>query len=349
MAVKIERISCYIRKTSVVLIALSAMLIGCDWSSDQSIELSDSPINLGGVNSPYDDYNASSPLAGETSPLCFSSNRNSEGADFDIVYKLLNMYGTRKDGSFTIAENNSPLEGVYIQNENINDALFKINKSSDELGPYLIPKGAKLKGSTNSVGSYESYIFLFSTNVAGNQDISYLHNLDAEGYNLPQLVTFLNTPFNDAYPSLSSDSTMLYFCSDREGQFDIYKALLSTQETLLQNLADPSPMEILKVPDLSSALDDKCPYVVKNILVFTSNRAGGFGGFDLYYSIFESKSWSTPINFGNKVNTAFDEYRPIIKTMGDSFTKDLILFSSNRPGGKGGFDLYFVAAPFKIE
>ena len=39
---------------------------------------------------------------------------------------------------------------------------------------------------------------------------------------------------------------------------------------------------------------------------------------------------------------AFDEYRPIIRPQEWGFTNDLMIFSSNRPEGLGGFDLYYV-------
>ena len=74
-------------------------------------------------------------------------------------------------------------------------------------------------------------------------------------------------------------------------------------------------------------------------MVFTSNRPGGLGGYDLYYSVFRNGKWSSPVNLGPRINTASDEYRPIIGYDPD-FTNQFMMFSSNRPGGKGGFDLY---------
>jgi len=100
-------------------------------------------------------------------------------------------------------------------------------------------------------------------------------------------------------------------------------------------------MPVQKDAVLSSESDDKCPFISNDMLVFTSNRTGGYGGFDLYYSRRENGKWSTPVNFGPKINTAYDEYRPIIRPE-YGFTNDFMLFSSNRPGGKGGFDLYYV-------
>ena len=86
----------------------------------------------------------------------------------------------------------------------------------------------------------------------------------------------------------------------------------------------------------------KCPYIFENILVFASTRPGGFGGFDLYYSMLENDEWTQPVNFGSEINTEFDEYRPILFDEGVDYNKHMMVFSSNRPEGKGGFDLYFV-------
>jgi hypothetical protein len=100
-------------------------------------------------------------------------------------------------------------------------------------------------------------------------------------------------------------------------------------------------------PVLSSDYDDKCPFIDSDIMVFTSNREGGEGGFDLYYSLLEDGSWTAPVNFGPEINTEYDEYRPIVFSF-DSF-KRLIIFSSDRPGGQGGFDLYMVKADGYIQ
>lgn len=76
-------------------------------------------------------------------------------------------------------------------------------------------------------------------------------------------------------------------------------------------------------------------------MVFTSNRKGGFGGYDLWYSRLENGVWSVPKNFGPKINTKYDEYRPIV-SINRGIPNDLLLFSSNRPNGKGGYDLYYI-------
>src|SRR5476651_1294914 len=104
----------------------------------------ESPVNMGDINSEFDDYNSASPVIGSTSPLCFSSKRNSGGGNFDIIYKLLDVYMSRSSGKLTVAESSSNnLLDVVIENANLIDAMSKINTSADELGPYLLSEGTK--------------------------------------------------------------------------------------------------------------------------------------------------------------------------------------------------------------
>ena len=72
-------------------------------------------------------------------------------------------------------------------------------------------------------------------------------------------------------------------------------------------------------------------------LYFTSNRAGGFGGFDMYVSQRASvdEPWGSPVNLGPTVNTAFDEGNP-----GFSRDERFMFFQSKRPGGFGGIDIW---------
>jgi hypothetical protein len=302
----------------------------------------ETPVNMGDINSEYDDYNSTSPILGRTGPFCFSSNRNSKGKDFDIIYKLLDVFMYKTTGKLYVAENNNGNLDVYEANANLSGAVSKINTGYDELGPYLIPTGEGYRKVGNGYQSYQDYIFLYANRESGNFDIKFTQNLTNDSYSTPMNIKFLNSTKDDLYPALTADSSAIYFCSNRDTNFDIYKAVLIKKNNLLTTLSDSTPVTILKDPVLSSDNDDKCPFIIGNLMVFTSDRPGGFGGFDLYYSTFSDGKWSSPVNFGNKINTQYDEYRPIIKTYKYDFTNDFMIFSSNRPGGKGGFDLYYV-------
>ena len=71
-------------------------------------------------------------------------------------------------------------------------------------------------------------------------------------------------------------------------------------------------------------------------LFFAADIAGaGIGGFDIYKSVYTPSGWSEQENLGDSINTDFWESSPAI-----SPDKRVLYFSSNRPGGYGGADLY---------
>jgi outer membrane protein OmpA-like peptidoglycan-associated protein len=69
-------------------------------------------------------------------------------------------------------------------------------------------------------------------------------------------------------------------------------------------------------------------------LYFTSDMPGGYGGSDLYFSVYSNGKWSEPFNLGPKVNTEGNEMFPYISDEG------VLYFASNGHGGLGGLDLY---------
>ena len=71
-------------------------------------------------------------------------------------------------------------------------------------------------------------------------------------------------------------------------------------------------------------------------MFFTAcNRPGGMGSCDIYFSAFNDGKWTEPFNIGSPVNTKYWETQPSLSADGK-----LLFFSSNRPGGVGGKDLW---------
>jgi len=302
---------------------------------------STTPVNLSFLNTSFDDYNSALNQSGETFPLCFSTNRKSNGSQFDIIYKLIQIIYDWETKDLNIKLETSGNLDVVINNNSIYKALLKINTPANEFGPFMVNMGIKESQNSNW-GQYNSYLFLYSNDLNGQQDIRFVENGNQENYSDAKEVKFLNTTFDDAYPSFNKNDSGMYFCSNRKGEFDIFFAKLDLSSQDWPTIfSDTTQKEIVKVDVLSSDSADKCPFILGNTMVFTSKRPGGYGGFDLYYSKFENGHWSKPINFGPKINTAADEYRPVVRRE-EGFDNDFMIFSSNRQGGKGGFDLYYV-------
>ena len=89
--------------------------------------------------------------------------------------------------------------------------------------------------------------------------------------------------------------------------------------------------------NLNTAALEGCPFVAQrdDVIYFASNRAGGQGGLDIWYSMRGADgSWGDPVNFA-AVNSPANELCPMAHRNGRTF-----LFVSARPGGCGGDDLY---------
>jgi len=73
------------------------------------------------------------------------------------------------------------------------------------------------------------------------------------------------------------------------------------------------------------------------MLFFVSNRPGGMGGMDIWYSVRGSDGrWGRPVNPGKTINTAGDEFSPFIY-----FNSKTLYFSSNGRESFGGHDIYY--------
>jgi len=73
-------------------------------------------------------------------------------------------------------------------------------------------------------------------------------------------------------------------------------------------------------------------------LFFTScGRPNGYGSCDIYVSVKVNGKWSDAVNLGNRVNSTSWDAHPAISPDGST-----LIFSSNRPGGKGNKDLWSI-------
>ena len=287
----------------------------------------DTLFNLLNINSAFDDYNLDIyQIKGDYS-LIFSSNRGSSGGQFDLIQGVISVVFNQTTGEFGLG--NTINNNTFLTN-----LLNKANTAGNDFGPMTL---------FSSFDGYE-YMLLSSVNATGNLDFFYLRNRPFFGTVLPEVtgpfpVKLLNTGSDDAYISFDTNHDTVYFSSNRGGSFDIFLHPRPA-ETNLDTWFNLGYSASVPVESLNSTSDDKCPLVSKDVMVFTSNRPGGMGGYDLYYSLFRNGNWSSPVNFGPAINTSSNEYRPVIGSHPD-FSNQFLIFSSDRPGGKGGFDLYF--------
>jgi len=296
-------------------------------------EFPDSTISISSLNSADDDFNTSLYMLYGNFSIVFSSNRGSTGGQFDLVQGQLSFSWDQTTGVFGLGS------------EMINDAfltklLKAANTTGNDFGPYRL---------FSNVDGYE-YLILSSVNSSGDLDFYYLKNQPAFGTSLPEIlgpypVKLLNTTADDVYIAFDTNQDTAFFSTDTGGDFDIFLAKRAAETDLTTwfngNYTASTPLD-----SINSDGDDKCPFYFRKVMVFASNRPGGMGGYDLYYSLYEDGKWRSPRNFGPEINTSSNEYRPVLAPHED-FSNHLMIFSSDKPGGKGGYDLYFRGVSFE--
>jgi flagellar motor protein MotB len=150
----------------------------------------------------------------------------------------------------------------------------------------------------------------------------------------------INTTDDEYWPSITADGQTLMFTRQTKyveknslfisSQEDFYISYFS-DNTWSKSFNAGAP---LNTPQNEGAqtLSSNGSY-----MFFTAcDRPGGLGSCDIYFSANIEGKWSEPSNLRSPVNTPYWESQPSISADGRT-----LFFSSSRPGGSGGKDIWF--------
>ena len=122
-----------------------------------------------------------------------------------------------------------------------------------------------------------------------------------------------------SHPALSPDGNMMVFASDiggGAGKMDLYVSMKEADKW-------SAPKNLGNIINTSG--DESYPFIdSRNNLFFSSNGLKGYGGYDIFVSRFNGKSWDFPVNLSSSVNSAKED---IAFTM-DSKTSTLAFYST---------------------
>jgi outer membrane protein OmpA-like peptidoglycan-associated protein len=241
------------------------------------------------------------------------------------------------------------LGGVYGELKEYNNSILNYEKafSIDSLYSkfYLLPYSINLAGAgrfTDALNAVNGFLTIPNLNEKSKKSALYrkgcyefavqyaAHNQSSYEFTPVNLGDNVNSAKSEYYPSITIDDSILVFTRRGEG----------IQEDFIESRLTPngySKAEIIK-GDINIEPSKGAINISQDgaWLLFAGNFPGkGFGNFDLYISFDTPTGWSEPVNLGNNINTEFWESSPSL-----SPDKNALYFSSSRPGGYGGKDLY---------
>ena len=173
-------------------------------------------------------------------------------------------------------------------------------------------------------GKYRKSVYEFA--------IDYDKKHPAGNYNFiaENLGDSINTADQEYFPSMTIDGKKMIFTRQQNSDEDFYQSDLINGRW---SKATPVPGKI------NTNFNEGAQNISQDgeWLIFTGcNYPEGEGGCDLYIAYKTKKgSWTEPENMGPIVNTDFKETAPSL-----SPDKKDLYFSSNQPGGYGGFDIW---------
>jgi len=154
-------------------------------------------------------------------------------------------------------------------------------------------------------------------------------------WGLVEELPFNSDNFNTAHPALTPDDKWLYFVSDRKGtvgQSDLFRVALYENGGYgeVENLGKT----------INTEGRESFPFIsTDNQLYFSSDGHPGLGGMDIFVSkLYPNGSFGPVVNLGTPINSSLDDFGFYLDPkQGKGFV------SSNRTGGKGSDDIYFLA------
>ena len=182
----------------------------------------------------------------------------------------------------------------------------------------------KLGDNSIKAGQYRKNCYSFAVDYAQKHPTS---NYTFSPVNLGDSI---NSTYAEYYPSFTIDDSTFVFTRRGEGiREDFMESTLTKNGYTKAKLIDGSINDEPSKGAINISQDGEW-------LIFAGNFPGkGDGNFDLFISYNTPTGWSEPMNMGYSINTEFWESSPSL-----SPDKNALYFSSNRPGGYGGRDLY---------
>jgi outer membrane protein OmpA-like peptidoglycan-associated protein/tetratricopeptide (TPR) repeat protein len=247
----------------------------------------------------------------------------------DAYLSLGGMYGAQKNYQAAIEnyEKAKKIDSIYFKDYNLPYSINLAGKGDFEEALAAVDVFLSIENlneTSRKAGNYRKKCFAFAVDYEKNRKIN---DYKFEPQNLGDSI---NSEVSEYYPTITIDGKKLIFTrrvnNDNE---DFYESDFENGHwTKAKSLEG----------NINTNMNEGAQTISQDgqLLIFTGcNFPDGYGSCDLYASYLTNDGWSTPENLGTNINTEFWESAPSLSPD----ERDLY-FTSNRPGGFGGNDIY---------
>lgn len=162
---------------------------------------------------------------------------------------------------------------------------------------------------------------------------------EGDRWSEPEAISFQNEDVNYGHPAFAANGTTLIFASDASGGFGGHDLYFTRSDG-----GSGWQFPVNLGPRVNSAADEQFPTVFRDTLFFSSGRASGLGGLDIFktYVVDDGGTWASPINLGAPINSGGDDFGYVVDTLSPlpEGTRWQGYFTSSRGGISTGDDIY---------
>jgi tetratricopeptide (TPR) repeat protein len=228
-------------------------------------------------------------------------------------------------------QNGILLTNHLSDNVKIEHLPLGINSGFADFLPVISKDGNSLffssRRHTSIGGIYDPYTYEY------NEDIYVARRENDKWMPAAHIEGSINETYHEAPLSISSDEKEIFFYKSDHGHgYDIYKSNFSDIKW-----SSPSALGFnINSADMETGF---CLSPDRKKVYFSSDRPGGYGGADIYYSeVRLDGTYGPAINLGAFINTSYDENFPFMSWDGKK-----LFFSSDGHNSIGGFDLFSIS------
>ncbi|EMJ95073.1 MULTISPECIES: OmpA family protein [Leptospira] len=223
---------------------------------------------------------------------------------------------------------------IYSQN-------LSINQNSKNVKP------GKLKGSINtslnefgiSLTDDGNILYFYSKRQNSNYTDIYRSTRIKDEWTQGEEIEVLNSNFDDQSPFILNREEGILFSSNRDGAIEFQFAngkIGVSRDIYFSKKINSSWAKPIPLPRTVNTEEiEENPFLFNNRLYFTRYPFGQVSEADIFVSVYKNNTWEKAMSLPDPINTVYSEIAATISKDGKT-----IYFSSNRPGGFGGYDLY---------